>query len=275
MALDRIVEGERQPVVHQLGTRADAPQRRSSQHVPCACAAVLDDPIARSDVVQQEVAEWTDVLIAESRRDNERAQVDRRARSDSVERDRVTDRALYLHKQSLAASGGGADGTAARRPGLSHELGEGLHVIAVVFRIGDVVEGGDRTTQGVVLTPSVGSQASAGVIKDIGDPHLVEVGVAGEGEQAGVLVLPPEAGGAKGSVGLDHRNLDESPYEAGRLAKPYVIDRVVGDGLYEAVADGIEGHAESRDVLERGDVQALLDSGRDRPKLNQRLVLIT
>src|SRR5262245_66554653 len=98
VALDRIVEGERQPVVHQLRTRADAPQRRSSQHVPCACAAVLDDPVARPDVVQQEVAERADGLIAQSRRDNERALVDHRARRSGVYRGRMTDRAPYLRK---------------------------------------------------------------------------------------------------------------------------------------------------------------------------------
>src|SRR5262249_5957547 len=41
--------------------------------------------------------------------------------------------------------------------------------------------------------------------------------------------------------------------------------------LHEAIADGVESRAESPDVFERGVVQALLDGGRDRPQLNQRL----
>src|SRR5262245_13245033 len=273
VALDRIVEGGRQPVVHQLGTRADAPERRSAQHVPRACSAVLDDPVARPDVVQQEVAEQADVLIAQSRRDSERALVDHRAWRGGVERGRVTDRAPYRPKQSLAASGGGGDWAAARRPGLSHESCERFHVIAIVLRIGDSIKSCDRSTQGVVLTMSVGSQGSAGVIKGIGDPHLVEVSVAGEGEQAGVLVLPPEAAGAKGSVGLDHRNRYASPLEGGRLVNPVGLDGVTVDGLYEAIANSVESGAEISGVYGRDDLYALLDGRRDRPKLKQRRVL--
>src|SRR5262245_38500444 len=74
--LDCIVDSARPPVVHQLGMRAEAPQRRSSQHGPRSRAAVLYDPVTRPDVVQQEVAERADSLVAESRRDNERAAVD-------------------------------------------------------------------------------------------------------------------------------------------------------------------------------------------------------
>src|SRR5262245_21730904 len=95
VALYRIVDSTRQPVVHQLGARAEAPQRRSSHHVPRACPAVLDNPVARPDVVQQEVAERADSLVAESRRDGERALVDHRTRSGGDYRWRVTDRAGY------------------------------------------------------------------------------------------------------------------------------------------------------------------------------------
>src|SRR5262245_12764954 len=95
VTLYRIVDSTRQPVVHQLGTRAEAPQRRSSHHVPRACAAVLDNPVASPDVVQQEVAERADSLVAESRRDGERATVDHRAWSGGDNRRRVTEIACY------------------------------------------------------------------------------------------------------------------------------------------------------------------------------------
>src|SRR5215510_1077578 len=95
VTLDRIVDSSRQSVMYQLGTRAEAPQRRSSHHVPRACAAVLDDPVACPDVVQQEVAERADSLVAESRRDGERATVDHRARSGGDYRWRVTKIARY------------------------------------------------------------------------------------------------------------------------------------------------------------------------------------
>src|SRR5215510_16185509 len=95
VTLDRIIDSARQPVVHQLGARAEAPQRGSSHHVPRSRAAVLDDTVARPDVVQQEVAERADSLVAESRRDGERATVDHRARSGGDNRRRVTEIACY------------------------------------------------------------------------------------------------------------------------------------------------------------------------------------
>src|SRR5262247_4748003 len=96
VTLYRIVDSARQPVVHQLGARAEAPQRRSSHHVPRSRAAVLDDPVARPDVVQQEVAERADSLVAESRRDGERALVDHRAWREGDYRGRVTEVARPL-----------------------------------------------------------------------------------------------------------------------------------------------------------------------------------
>jgi hypothetical protein len=183
------------------------------------------------------------------------ALVDRRARSGGVYRRRVAERAPYLRKQSLAASDGGGDRATARRPELPNELGESLHVSAIVFRVSDRIEGGDRSTKGVIL------RISPAAVEDVGDAHLVEVGVAGEGYQTGVLILKPEATGANGSAGLDHRNLDDSSYKAGRLAKSYIIDGVAVNTLYEAIAEEAEGGAESPGVLigKAGDAQGLLD----------------
>ena len=101
MALDRFVEGERQPVVHQLGASADTPQRGRSHHVPRARAAVLDDPIARPDVMQHEVTERADSLVAESRRDGERALVDNGPRRGGGDGRSVTDRAPKIPLSAL------------------------------------------------------------------------------------------------------------------------------------------------------------------------------
>src|SRR5262249_19223101 len=80
-----------------------------------------------------------------------------------------------------------------------------------------------------------------------------------------------EGGAAHRSASLDHRYLDEGPHETGGLSIPNGDECVTVNALHEAVADGVEGCAESPDVFERGVVQALLDGGRDRPQLNQRL----
>ena len=78
-----------------------------------------------------------------------------------------------------------------------------------------------------------------------------------------MLVLPPEATGSQRSVGLDHRNIDARPCESSRLGSPNGLNVVAVDGLYEAIADGVEGGAESPDVLIGDDVQGLRDGGRD------------
>ena len=71
MKQDRIVEGERPAVVQELRPGAHAPERGCPQQVARALPAVLDDAIARADVVQQEVAERADDLEAEITRDGE------------------------------------------------------------------------------------------------------------------------------------------------------------------------------------------------------------
>src|SRR5215468_3518833 len=90
------------------------------------------------------------------------------------------------------------------------------------------------------------------------------------GPRPGALVLPPETSGSRRSAGLDHRNSDARSYEAGRLGKPNGLNGVAVDGLYEAIADGVEGGAECPDIFKRGFVQGLLDGRRDRPQLDQR-----
>src|SRR5215510_8424373 len=86
-----------------------------------------------------------------------------------------------------------------------------------------------------------------------------------------MLVLPPEARDAQIVAGFDHRNLDDGSLEARGLVISNVYDCVIGDALYEAVADDVESCAESPDVFERGIVQALLDVSGNGPQLNQRL----
>src|SRR5262245_1768861 len=63
VALNCLVEGERQPVVHQHRASAHTPQRRCSQHVPGGLAAVLDDPVTGPDIVQHEITERVDDLV--------------------------------------------------------------------------------------------------------------------------------------------------------------------------------------------------------------------
>src|SRR5262245_60709972 len=61
----RIHAREAQAVVHQAGARAQAPERDGPHLIARALAAVLHDAVARADVMQQEIAERVDRLVAE------------------------------------------------------------------------------------------------------------------------------------------------------------------------------------------------------------------
>src|SRR5205085_11681228 len=138
--------------------------------------------------------------------------------------------------------------------GRAHELGEGDDVLprvlaadlrrVVVARlvIRDGVEGGDRPAQRSVLHQD----------QEVGDAYLIEVGIRGEGEQAAVLILPAEATDALGAGrrvgrvaarGLKHRHPDglavHLPARAVGLVGGDVYERLVGDGLDEAVAERV------------------------------------
>src|SRR3954451_6052456 len=66
---DRFVEGQCLSIVHVAIVCAAAPQWRGAQLVARRLPAVLDDAVARADVMQQEVTERMDGLIAQRVRD--------------------------------------------------------------------------------------------------------------------------------------------------------------------------------------------------------------
>src|SRR5947209_2481229 len=79
VAHDGLHEGQSRAVVQQAVARPHAPQRRGAYLRPRRLPAVLDYPVARPHVVQQEVAERLDDLVAERCGDAERPAVDDRA----------------------------------------------------------------------------------------------------------------------------------------------------------------------------------------------------
>src|SRR2546423_5242955 len=67
-------------VVHQTTARAHAPERRGAHEGGRCLTGVLNNAIARADVVHQEVAERVDVLVAECGGDGERSAAHKCAR---------------------------------------------------------------------------------------------------------------------------------------------------------------------------------------------------
>lgn len=76
MTQNRFSEGQRFAVMHEPRPGAHAPERRSPQFGARGLTTVLDYPVARADVMQQEVAEWSNNLEAKIIRHVELSAVD-------------------------------------------------------------------------------------------------------------------------------------------------------------------------------------------------------
>src|SRR5215472_1959386 len=163
----------------------------------------LDNPIARADIVKQEITVGMKLFVRHGGRKGESAAVELRARSSGGQRLDVTLVAAHFCEQLPALLGhrGRSKLGVARRsfagtdePSEMIDVGEPVRARPVIgFRDG-VTKIGDF----------IGLEAA-------GHPHFVEVGVRGKGEQAGLLVFPAKApdGGLAGR--FDDRNVEGLP----------------------------------------------------------------
>jgi len=93
--LNRIEDRDVQTFVHKSVARANPPEW-SCAHLICrTLARVLDNAIARADVVQSKVAKGVNDLVSKGCRNRERTTIDERSRSRSNEGSCVTNRAAY------------------------------------------------------------------------------------------------------------------------------------------------------------------------------------
>src|ERR1700749_2991947 len=249
--LRAVVRGRarRAAVVHELVVRPKTPERRGANHVLRGLAAVLDEAVARADVVEQEVAERVNDLIRERGGNDERAAVDDRAFGRGRHRARVADRTTerveerragvcrVVLNQSVVA-GRGAERT--------HEARKRLYVLLAVFAAVDArvtgaglvvrhrVEGRDGAAERRVLTQ----------VEAVRDAHLVQVRVGREREKARVLVLVAEAAEARLVRRFEHVHLNGRAAHGCGLRGAYRDQGQVADGLDEAVAEEVERGAE-------------------------------
>ena len=130
-------------VVHVAVVRAHAPERRRPQLVARRRAAVLDDAVAGADVVQQEVAERVDRLVAERGRDVNAPPL-MTVPAGAVVIERVWQMLQPIASNScdpaLASAVAATDGVARRRFRRAHERRELVDVVVGVLRIGARVE---------------------------------------------------------------------------------------------------------------------------------------
>src|SRR5438270_50086 len=157
----------------------------------------------------------------------------------------MTDLTADPRKQRLALprrGGRGLPGVARRGLGGAHETREVIDVREPVG-LGLVVRLAHRVAE---VGHLVGKQC-------VGDPHLVEIGIAREGQKARVLILPAEAPDARSARGLDHRDVESEPADPavrllallfGELDQGRIVDR-----LHEAVAEQVHRDAKGAYVL--------------------------
>src|SRR5437667_345225 len=246
MAQDRNAKSQGFAVVHEPVARAHTPERSGAHLGGRGLIAVLHDAIPGSNVVQQEVAERVNGLVAESRRNVELPPIDWSTHRGGHDGTGVTRSAPYRVEQPGAGDNvrirvgeGFCAGAARRGVRGPHELGEVVDIVPRVLRIGHGIERCDRPAQRRVLRG----------IETIRDAHLIEVGIARERKQARMLALPPEASCSRSVAGLEHWHTGERTSLGQRLTALYAGQRLIGDAFDEAVAQRVERRPESSNLL--------------------------
>src|SRR5258708_38127211 len=91
--------------MHHSEVGTQSPQRRGAHLVGCGLATVLHNAVSRAYVVQQEITERVDGLVAQCCRHDECASVDRCPCRNGGERAHMADGAADLVKQIGAGNG--------------------------------------------------------------------------------------------------------------------------------------------------------------------------
>ena len=142
MKLNDVEDGDVQALMQESVPSANSSEWRCAHLVRGALACILNNAITGADVVQRKIAERVDDFVAERRWNCERSAVDQRSRAAVLERMRVWQTAQPTAlKERVASDRGG--GKWILPPGARvarHEVREGKHIAAVVFRIGHRIE---------------------------------------------------------------------------------------------------------------------------------------
>src|SRR5262249_59785064 len=170
---------------------------------------------------------WVDGLAAERRRYSEGAPVNHSSSRSGGDRRNMADGAADLVKEVGAGLGVGSGrqrGVTRRRLGGAHKAGKVVDILQPV---------GTGRVFGVGC--SLAHVGVVGGIEPVGDALLVQVGVTGERQKAGLLVLPAKPAAANRAAGFCYRDLDEragdKPSALGRLVLFTLEHRLAFDCL--------------------------------------------
>jgi hypothetical protein len=251
--------------MHQTGAQTKTPQRGSAQLVlrlqelegrkiaPSLRregASVMlgdshDDAVAGAHIVEQEIAVGMNRLAAEGRGNRQRAAVNHRAFGRGGKRGNVAKGAADLVEELFAELGTGSlrgQGVASGSLRCANEAGELIDVLEAIGA-GKVVG----------LADGVAEHGDFGWKQHVGDSEFVQVGVAGKGEQARVLVLPAKFADRAPAGSFEDWNVEHlaADFALARLALAAreIEKSLIGDGFDESVTEKIEGDAKRADVF--------------------------
>jgi len=255
--------------MHEPGPQAHTPQR-SRAHLVLGALLVLLREVARhllrepasvvlrirlhdsvpgADIVQEEIAVGMESDRAESRWDDERASIDPRPRGRSFQRSDMAGSTADLIEElrtPLCRSCGCQLLVSRRRFQCPHEPGQSIDIEQSV-----------RTLSVVGLGYSVAQPGDLVRLQRIGDADLIQIGIADERQQAGVLILPAETPDTHLSRRLCDRYLNDlatDPSARGFALLLREIDKsLIRDRLDECITEQTHAHASGADGLGIGD----------------------
>jgi hypothetical protein len=93
---------------------------------------------------------------------------------------------------------------------------------------------------------------AAETVEFVGNTHLIEIGITGKRQKAGMLGLPAESPNSQCVVGLNYRYSGQSAPLGSGLCRHVVLQRLICDAFHKAVAKSAEHDPEGPDIFGGG-----------------------
>src|SRR6266702_3670306 len=274
---DSVKERDGSAVVHETRMHADTPERSGADFVggvvkfgngevfpgdlvhlfAVMLGHGLNDAVAGANIVKQEVAVGMKLLSAEGGRDGEGAAIEVCAGGSGRKRLNVAGITAHFVEYLRAQSGFGS----LRNLGVARGSFRGTDEAREVVDIG-VTVGADLVIRFRSRVAEVGDFVG---LEAAGDAHLIEIGVRGEGKEAGLLVFPPETADAGLAGGFNDGNVED-------LATDFVVllalvfgevhEGLIRDRFHKSIAQKVQRYAECSDRFRIRDALLNFRSGK-------------
>ena len=214
--------------MHVPRAHAESPERHGTQFVGRILRRILDDPVAGCDVVEQEVAVRMNDLISQGLWDGECSAVDDSSRRGGNDGADMAGGAADPLEQGLAFLGGRScrkNRITRRDFRTTDELSEVVNV-----RQTEIVRSILR------IRRDFADSCHIFRTQTVCYSHFIQVGIADEGEQAAVLILPAKAADTRLSGRFQNRNFDGFAMNSASAD----FNLVLRDSLQSTIVDGLD-----------------------------------